>query len=116
MDKVDEVLAGLREEQQRLTQELARVEQAIASLEGSTGARPYTMLNLYEATAHFLSAAGQPKTVREIATALRAGGFKTRSAQFTATVGTMLRRPSARDFGIRLTSDRKRWFVKTSHE
>lgn len=33
MDKVDEVLAGLREEQQRLTQELARVEQAIAALE-----------------------------------------------------------------------------------
>jgi hypothetical protein len=119
MDRVDEVLASLREERERLTAELQRVERAIAALDGQSiqaiAARPYAMLNVYEAAAHFLAQAGEPKTTREIANALRAGGFRTRSERFTATVGTMLsRQKSASYFGIRRTSDKKRWVVRAS--
>ena len=116
MDRVDEVLGTLREERKRLAAELARVDQAIASLEGAeASARPYAMLSLYEAAAHYLAAAGEPKTSREIAAALRAGGFKTRATYFTAIVSTMLKRSSAGDFGIRKTRDGKRWALSGRH-
>jgi hypothetical protein len=116
MDRVDQVLASLREERDRLAAELARVEQAIASLEGNATAaavRPYALLTLYEATEHYLKSAGEPKTTREIAIALRNGGFRTRSPYLTGIVSTMLRRPVAKQFGIRNTRDGKRWYVKT---
>ena len=61
--RVDEVLAGLREERGRLRAELARVEEAIASLDGSS--RAFTMMSVYEAATDFLTKAGEPKTSRE---------------------------------------------------
>lgn len=113
MTRVNKVLATLYEERKRLSAELAEVEEAIASLEGSV-ARPYTMLNLYEATMHFLASAGTPKSAPEIALGLRAGGFKTRSRRFATTVTTMLSRPAARQYGIRRTRDGKRWQFRES--
>lgn len=127
MDTVDEMLAQLRQqrekltqEQEKLVQELARVEKAIAALEGSldesrTAAAaapalpPYAYLTLYEAVAHYLSTVKEPRTSGQIAAALRAGGFKTRSQRLAATVVTMLGRNEARQYGIRRTPDKKRW-------
>ena len=119
MDSVDEVLAGLREQQKKLATELARVERAIAALEGSLDegfiaaaavqARPYAALTLYEATAHYLASSSEPRTSREIAESLRTGGFKTRSRRLSSTVTTMLTRTEARRHGIRRTRDKKRW-------
>lgn len=123
MDRVDEVLASLKEERTRLRAELERVENAIASLESAgtvrqAAPRPYAMMNVYEATAHYLAEAGQPKTTREIAAALLAGGFKTRSARFASTIVTMLqRRETSSQYGIRRTTNKKRWFVRSeSHK
>jgi hypothetical protein len=116
MDRVDEVLAGLREEQQRLRAELARVEEAIASLEGTNASQPYARLNVYEAVAHYLATAGEPKTTGEIADALRAGGFKTRSTRFANTIRTMLRRGAPHGSGIRRTSDGNRWYVRNQRK
>ena len=122
MDSVDEVLAGLREQQKKLALELSRVERAIAALEGSfdesrvaaqaAAAQPYVRLTLYEATAHYLATANEPRTSRQIADALRAGGFITRSRRFPTTVATMLARSEARRAGIRRTRDKKRWFYR----
>lgn len=119
MDSVDEVLAGLREQQKKLATELARVERAIAALEGSLDGtfvaaaavepRPYAALTLYEATASFLAYSNEPRTSREIADALRAGGFRTRSAKLASTVATMLARTEARRYGIRRTRNGKAW-------
>ena len=115
MDSVDEVLANLKEQREKLARELARVEKAIAALEGSldesraAAARPYVYLTLYEAAAQYLADANEPRTTRQIADALRAGGFKTRSRRFTSTVSTMLGRKDARHAGIRRTPDRKHW-------
>ena len=72
----------------------------------------YAALDLYEAAAHYLSTVTQPKNSVEIAAALRAGGFKTRSVNFAHTVRVMLRRKSARETGIHTTSDGRRWFVR----
>jgi len=108
-------MASLREERERLQSELARVEQAITSLEGTAAPPappPYTALNLYEATAHFLAKAGEPKTTSEIAAAIRAGGLRTRSRYLTQIVATMLRRDAARYYGIHKARDGKRWEVK----
>lgn len=119
MDSVDEVLAGLKEQQQKLAAELARVERAIAALEGSLDGtlvaaadvepRPYAAMTLYEATAYFLAYSKEPRTSREIADALRAGGFKTRSAKFASIVATMLARKDARLYGIRRTRNGNGW-------
>ncbi len=139
MDKLAEVLAGLRRERERLAGELVRVERAIGALEevarehGGAAARlpmqapasasatpapaqaaplPYARMHLYAAVAAYLALAGQPKTSREIAEALRAGGYPTTSANFREVVRTMLkRRESAREFGIRVMPDGRRWFV-----
>lgn len=142
MAKVEAILAELREERERLRRELGRVERVIAVLEDPDGmsaaagerattvntaaaaaetvtatatpvvGQPYTMLDLYEAAAKYLASVDTPKTSRQIADALRAGGFKTRSKKFGGTVRTMLRRSSARSAGIRATSDGKRWFTR----
>ena len=116
MDSVDEVLAGLREQQKKLAVELARVERAIAALEGSldaaAAAQPYLTLTLYEATAHYLATVNEPRTSRQIADALRAGGFITRSSRFPTTVATMLARPGAKRAGIRRTRDKKGWVYR----
>ena len=53
---------------------------------------PYSMLSVCEAAAVYLASAGGPKTSREIADALRAGGIRTTSKNFTDTVRKMLRR------------------------
>jgi hypothetical protein len=133
MSKVADVLAELRLEQERLTAELARIGRAIEALEevanpsaaraeSSEGEispvplpaveRPYAMLDLYSATVAYLRTVDTPQTSTQIANALRAGGFKTRSARFTATVRTMLLRDAARLTGISITRDHKRWFVR----
>jgi len=138
MGKVDEVLAEMRRERERLAVELARVDRVIAALEQAgavaahgeekvaivppgaapaqvswpRGVGPYTLLDIYEATAHYLSTVDTPKSSTEIAAALRAGGFKTRSKNLVNTVRVMLRRKDGRSTGISVTKDRKRWFVR----
>jgi hypothetical protein len=131
MGKVDEVLVELRQERERLASELARVERVIAALEETPpraadgappapaaqpslppGVGPYSLLDIYEATAHYLSTVDTPKNSTEIAAALRAGGFKTRSQNLVNTVRVMLRRKDGRTTGISVTSDGKRWFVR----
>ncbi|HEY0372435.1 MAG TPA: hypothetical protein VGD79_10560 [Thermoanaerobaculia bacterium] len=130
MSKITEVVAELREEQARLKLELARIERVLEALEETFVAdseeraetnvpapaapaepaspkTPYAQYDLYEATILYLAQAGGPQTARQIADALRAGGFKTRSADFPGTVRTMLHRRPTR--GIRLTNDGKRW-------
>jgi hypothetical protein len=127
MDSVDAVLAGLREQQAKLATELARVERAIAALEGSldgsapaTAAaaapppKPYTTLTLYQATVHYLRSVKEPRTARQIAEALRAGGFRTRSARLSAIVATMLGREEARRAGIRRTRDNSKHCLYSS--
>lgn len=146
MDKVAMVLAELREEQKRLTLELARVGRVIAALEEAAkgvassasdeapvvsrpaaeavpavkaapalprGVGPYSLLSIYEAAARYLASVDEPQTSRQIADALRAGGFKTRSENFTGTVRTLLMRAEpSRAAGISRTSNGKRWFVR----
>ncbi|HXH92216.1 MAG TPA: hypothetical protein VNN25_11595 [Thermoanaerobaculia bacterium] len=144
MGKIDEVLAEMLQERERLAADLARVDRVIAALEegvtlvgdGETGVAnvppgaaattvaraaqtnlprrigPYTLLDVYEATAHYLSTVDTPKNSTEIAAALRVGGFKTRSRNFVNTVRVMLRRKDGRSTGISVTKDGKRWFLK----
>ena len=126
MDRVAEVLATLRKEQQALLMELSRVERAIRALEevmGPEAARadpvaippapapaPYAHLLFYAAVAEYLASCGEPRTPREIADALVAGGFPTRSKNFTASVRTMLSRGRERE-GLEQTPDGRRWLV-----
>lgn len=129
MSKITAVIAELREEEARLKLELSRIGRVLEALEGtlvvsggeeraragaaSAAAEPaspetsYAQYDLYEATTLYLAQVGVPQTARQIADALRAGGFKTRSTDFAGTVRTMLRRRPTR--GIRITSDGKRW-------
>jgi hypothetical protein len=65
----------------------------------------------YAAAAEYLAAVGEPRTPREIADALVAGGFRTRSKNFTASVRTMLSRERG-TMGIEQTPDGRRWFVQ----
>ena len=132
MKKVAEVLEGLREEERRLSVELSGVRRAIAALEEVLGAQeqsaplvsagapapavtsgPYATSNFYEAAAAYLSSAGEPRTARQIAEALQAGGYPTRAKNFTATVRTMLHRKfSTKEFGIHATETGSRWFAR----
>lgn len=74
---------------------------------------PYATASLYEAAAAYLSAAGEPRSAREIAEALRAGGYPTRAKDLTATVRTMLhRKRSAETYGIRETETGSRWVAR----
>lgn len=120
MKKIAEVLEGLREEQRRLQMELAGVERAIGALEevlggartqASASVGLYAMTSVYDAVVAYLSAAGEPKTAREIAEALQAGGHRTRSANFAATVRTMLSR-NGMSYGISPTETGGRWFIR----
>jgi hypothetical protein len=75
--------------------------------------QPYAALDVYEATAAYLAEVGVPKNAREIAEALVAGGFRTRSRYFTNIIGTMMRRGESRRLHrISVTPDGKRWFVR----
>jgi len=143
MGKIEDVLAEMRQERERLAVDLSRADRVIAALEeagafvgdGETGLAnvpgatattaaiaaqaslprgigPYTLLDIYEATAHYLSTVDTPKNSTEIAAALRAGGFKTRSRNFVNTVRVMLRRKDGRSTGMSVTKDGKRWFLK----
>ena len=140
MKKVAEVLEGLREEERRLSVELSGVRRAIAALEEVLGTEkqvegttqeqsapsvsasapaptvppgPYATSSFYEAAAAYLSSAGEPRTAREIAEALQAGGYPTRAKNFTATVRTMLhRRFSTSEFGIYATEIGSRWLIR----
>jgi hypothetical protein len=142
MIQINEVLTEMRQERERLLAELARAERVIAALEaaavaagqpeervaivlpdGTTapavakaalppGIGPYTLLDIYEATARYLSTVDTPKSSTEIAAALRAGGFKTRSKNLVNTVRVMLRRRDGRSTGISVTDDGTRWFVR----
>jgi hypothetical protein len=131
MSKAAEVLAELREEEARLKLEALRVGRVIEALEEALGiaerraettpaeaspvapappvarSAPYAKLDLYEATVAYLRTVDEPQTARQIADALRAGGFKTHSIEFRDTVRTMLRRRSTP--GIRKSPDGKRW-------
>ena len=139
MSKITEVIAELHEEQARLKLELSRIERVLEALEGTVASdrgeraapagpapaaeappseehppeRKYAEWDLYEATTIYLAGCGEPQTARQIAEALRAGGFKTRSRDFAGTVRTMLHRRPTR--GIRLTSDGKRWVYSGKH-
>ena len=141
MGKVDDVLAEMRRERERLVVELMRVDRAIEALAEAAafaadaeeraslvlpsgtpaaaataalppGIGPYTLLDFYEATFAYLGTVDTPKNSTEIAAALRAGGFRTRSRNLVNTVRVMLRRKSGRATGISVTKDGKRWFVQ----
>ena len=134
MSKITEVIAELRDEQARLKLELSRIERVLEALEGTlvsgreeraaaapapAAAEPppeaqYAQWDLYEATTLYLAGVGEPKTARQIADALRAGGFKTRSRDFAGTVRTMLRRRPTR--GIRVTSDGRCWVYSGAYD
>jgi hypothetical protein len=127
MDSVDVVLEGLREQREKLALELARVDRAIAALEGSLDGsapaiaasaapppKPYAQLTLYQATVHYLRSVSEPRTARQIADALRAGGFRSRSRRLSAIVATMLGREEARHAGIRRTRDARKHCLYSS--
>jgi hypothetical protein len=143
MDNVTAVLAELQEERRRLLAELARVERVIdvvSELSGAeprlmvaapesavvapgpppppprlptTASLPYVTMNVYEAVAAYLVDAQKPQTSRQIADALVAGGYPTRSSYFCGALGTMLRRKdSTRAYRISVTADGRHWFVR----
>ena len=75
---------------------------------------PYVTMNVYEAVAAHLAEVKEPQTSRQIADALVAGGYPTRSSYFCNAVGTMLRRKdSTRQYRISVTDDGRRWFVRS---
>jgi hypothetical protein len=133
MNRVVEVLRALQEERRSLVIELSRIDRAIAALEVAlepgelpppqlpvTGAavpppkaesQPYAMLKFYEAAADYLASVQEPKTVREIADALVAGGFRTRSKNFASSVRTMLGRMIRNSEGMEQGPDRRWRFV-----
>ena len=135
MDNVTAILAELQEEHRRLSAELSRVERVIDVIVELSGADPqvratapapvrfapdapaslpYVTLNLYEAVAAYLAEVQEPQTSRQIADALVAGGYPTRSTYFGNVIGTMLRRKdSTRTYRISVTADGRRWFVRT---
>jgi hypothetical protein len=128
MKTVAEVLARLREEEGRLRAELDGVQRAIAALEEALGTAPapqpepqpepatpapYATSTLFQAVADYLAKAGEPRTARQIAEALRAGGYRTRARDFAATVRTMLQRDGiASELGIQRNETDGRWFVR----
>jgi len=137
MDKTAEVLARLREQRARLQGELAGVESAIAALEETMREPepapppappapappapvfemppppppgPYKGRDFYEAAAHYLREAGEPKGARDIAQALLAGGYYTESENFQAVVRVMMGRAMPEErFGIRGKGDGLYW-------
>ncbi|HEU4888848.1 MAG TPA: hypothetical protein VFV49_13260 [Thermoanaerobaculia bacterium] len=149
MEKLAEVLDGLREERRELLAKVAGLDHAIAAIENAMGVAcaampasvqtgsvqndaralapsaplqavpeaapgPYATPVFYQAAAMYLSTTpGEPRSAREIAEALVAGGFRTRAANFQASVRTMLhRKASARQHGIHRTEDGNRWFFR----
>lgn len=75
---------------------------------------PYARLSFYEAVAAYLQVEGQPKTVREIAEGLLAGGYPTDATNFRASARTMLRMPiSASPFGIYPSEDGERFCFRS---
>ena len=141
MDNVTTVLAELHDERRRLLAELARVERVIGLIEELSGTEPrlmvtdpaadvvaskaprppapapaslpYVTMNVYEAVAAHLAEVKEPQTSRQIADALVAGGYPTRSSYFCNALGTMLRRKnSTRQYRISVTDDGRRWFVR----
>jgi len=133
VSKVAEVLRALQEERRNVAIELSRIDRAIAALEAAlepgelpppelpvTGAavsrpqaepQPYAMLKFYEAAADYLAYVQEPKTVREIADALVAGGFRTRSKNFASSVRTMLGRMIRNSEGMEQGPDHRWRFV-----
>jgi hypothetical protein len=136
MSRVAEVLKTLQEERRSLALELSRVERAITALEAAlepgelappqlpvTAAlqpqiepqvepKPYASLRFHEAAVHYLAAAKEPKTTREIADALLAGGFPTRSRNFASSARTMLGRIIGSSEGIEQTDDGRWRFIE----
>ena len=139
MSRIAEVLAALREKREELLHEVSQIDRAIAALEevertgtfdaaetrtaeakpavqyppDQLGRRPgpYSMLSICEAARLYLTEVEEPKTVGEIAAALRAGGFPSTSTYFTEIVRKMLTSSGSR-YGIRRAPGRKGWFVK----
>jgi hypothetical protein len=142
MDKLAEVLAELRNERRELLGKVAGLDRAIAAIEQTMGGAPpppamvqnsaptalqriapefqaeppgpYAMRGIYEAAAAYLSTIpGEPRSARQIAEALLAGGFQTKATNFPATVRTMMHRHlSATSYGIYATPAGDRWFFR----
>jgi hypothetical protein len=121
--RTDRVIAALEEARTGVADAEELVTLVVPHADGSTSATatkaslppgigPYSLLDVYEATAQYLATVDTPKNSTEIAAALRAGGLITRSRNLVNTVRVMLRRDSARRIGISTTKDGKRWFVK----
>jgi hypothetical protein len=74
---------------------------------------PYALMDFYDAVEMYIREAGEPRTVRQIAEGLLAGGYFTTSANFPSVTRTMLQRRSGfPSFKMRTTADRSRWYVK----
>lgn len=74
---------------------------------------PYATLGFYEAAVAYLVSAGEPRSARQIAEALQAGGYPTRATNFVATVRTMLNRTlSAKPYGIRQSETGSGWIAR----
>lgn len=86
---------------------------AVAGPAAVEAAGPYAGCGFYEAAAAYLSSRGEPRSSREIAEALQAGGYATRAKNLTATVRTMLHRTSSAElYGIEATAGGRRWFTR----
>jgi len=143
MEKLAEVLNGLREERRELIAKVAGLDRAIVAIENAMAVSPaatpgyvqndarmvaqsapppavpqappgpYATPGFYDAAALYLATTpGVPRSAREIADALVAGGFRTEAVNFQASVRTMLhRKPSAIVYGIHASEEGNRWFV-----
>ena len=137
MSRIAEVLAALRDERQTLLAEVSRIDRAIEARQDAAGTGPittgtkpittsagtypadpygralgpYSMCSPCEAAMAYLEEVGEPKTSREIAMALLAGGIRTTSKRFADTLHKALRQNGSY-YGIRQTSNGKRWFYK----
>jgi hypothetical protein len=128
-----QTLKLLRKQRQQLAAELAELEPIIAGLERLATREavpagedephevlpehppigPYSQMEFIPAALHFLRSVGIPQTTQEIADALVAKGFRTRSKDFKNTAQALLKR--AMDAGCPLhRTGRSTWEVRAS--
>lgn len=74
---------------------------------------PYANMDVVDAARHYLRACNRPMPTREIAEALIAGGYPTRSRKFVSTVNTLLRRAAAAGGDVRRNDDVE-WYIGAS--
>jgi hypothetical protein len=70
----------------------------------------YRGMELIDAAHKYLGSVGVPKSTREIANALVAGGLSTKANNFPGTVSAMLRRPKAVTLGIK-KDEKLGWYL-----